>query len=72
MDPEIAKRAKHIAHARRTNVSALVEELVRNASGATAQKQESFVDRWRGRLRVRSPKRADPRLIALKRRYDLE
>jgi len=72
MDPDIAKRAKKIAHARRTNVSALIEELVRNASVIAAHQEPSFAEKWTGKLRVRKPKGADPKLESLKKRYDLK
>jgi len=72
MDPDVAKRAKKIAHARKTNVSALIEDLVRNASVTAARHDASFVEKWTGKLRVRKPKNADPKLEALKKRYDLK
>jgi Family of unknown function (DUF6364) len=72
MDPEVAKKAKKIAHARRTNVSAFIEDLVRNASGTTARDPQSFVQKWTGKLRLRKVSRPDPRFKALKKRYHLE
>jgi hypothetical protein len=72
MDPEVAKRAKRIARSRKTNVSALIEDLVRNASPTAAKDQDSFVDKWTGKLRVRSPRPSDPRLTMLKKRYGLK
>jgi hypothetical protein len=71
MDPEIARRAKRIAHARKTNVSALIEDLVRDASATASKRQPSFIAKWTGKLSVRKPKSSDPRLEALKKRYDL-
>jgi len=71
MDPDVAKRARKIAHARKTNVSALIEDLVRNASVTAARQEPPFVEKWTGKLRVRKPKSADPKLEALKKRYDL-
>jgi hypothetical protein len=72
MDPEVARKAKRIAHARKTNVSALIEDLVRNASVTASKEQPSFAKKWAGKLRVRKPKLSDPRLEALKSRYDLK
>ena len=72
MDPDVAKRAKKIAHARRTNVSALIEDLVRNASVTAARHEPSFAEKWTGKLHLRKPKSADPKLDALKKRYDLK
>jgi hypothetical protein len=72
IDPEIARRAKRIALARKTNVSALIEDLVRNASVTGSKREPSFVTKWTGKLRVRTPRGSDPRLEALKKRYDLK
>jgi hypothetical protein len=72
IDPEVARRAKRIAHARRTNVSALVEDLVRNASLSASNSQVSFVDKWTGKLRLKKSDRSDTLLVALKKRYGLE
>ena len=72
IDPEVAKRAKRIAHTRRTNVSALIEDLVRNASVSASKQRPSFVDKWTGKLRLRKAHGPDPLLDALKKRYDLE
>ena len=72
MEPEVARRAKRIAHARKTNVSALIEDLVRNASVSDSKREPSFVSKWTGKLRVRKTKSPDPRLDAMKKRYDLD
>ena len=72
MDPEIAKKAKQIAHARRTSVSALIEDLLRAASISTTKKQVSFADKWTGKLRLKTPTQPDPRFEALKKRYGLD
>lgn len=72
MDPEIAKKAKQIAHARRTSVSALIEDLLRAASISATKQQVSFADKWTGKLRLRTPTKPDPRFEALKKRYGLD
>jgi len=72
MDPEIARKAKRIAHARRTNVSALIEDLVRSASVADSKPREDFVGKWKGKLRLRKPAAPDPLFNALKKRYKVE
>ena len=72
MDPDVARKAKRIAHARKTNVSALIEELVRNASVTASKAEPSFTEKWTGKLQVRKPKGPDPRLEALKKRYGLK
>jgi hypothetical protein len=68
--PEIAGRAKKIAHARGTSVSALVEDLIRNAP-VTGQLEQDFVAKWTGKLRLRKAAKPDPRLEYLKKRYGL-
>jgi hypothetical protein len=71
MDPTIARKAKQLAHARGTNVSALIEGLVRAAPGASSA-SEPFAKRWAGKFRVAESRKPDPRLTALKERYHLD
>jgi hypothetical protein len=70
IDPEIAVRARKIAHSRRTSVSALIEDLIRNTPLSGAQEQR-FVEKWAGKFRVRKSDKADPKLDHLKKRYGL-
>src|SRR5438105_3241129 len=70
MDPEIAGKAKKIAHARRTSVSALVEDLIRQTP-VSPKLEQDFVAKWAGRLRLRKPSAADPRFEYLKKRYGI-
>ncbi len=70
IDPEIAGKAKKIAHARKTSVSALVEDLIRRTP-VSAKLEDDFVDRWAGKLQVRRPFKAEPRFEYLKKRYGL-
>ena len=72
VDPAIVKRAKTIAHARRTSVSALVEDLLRQAPVSSLRHEVSFVERWAGAFRVKESTKPDARLERLKRRYGLE
>jgi hypothetical protein len=72
MDPEVAKKAKKIAHARRTNVSALIEDLVRNASATAPKGKSTFAEKWKGKLRLRTVPKTDPLFEALKKRYRLK
>lgn len=69
IDPTIARKAKRLAHDRGTNVSALIEGLVRSAP--LQSPADPFARRWAGRFRVAEDK-SDPRLAALKRRYQLD
>ena len=52
IDPEIAGRAKKIAHARRTSVSALVEDLIRKTA-VPSLLDKDFVAAWAGKFQVR-------------------
>ena len=71
MDPAVARKAKRLAHARGTNVSALIEGLVRAAPGASPT-SEPFARRWAGKFRVTRSRKPDARLAALKERYHLD
>jgi len=71
MDPAISRRAKTLAHARRTSVSALVEELVRSAAMTHGRERTSFVKRWAGRFKTAATELSDRRMKALKARYRL-
>lgn len=71
IDPAVTRRAKKLAHARRTSVSGLVEEFLRSAPMSAGAKAASFVERWTGRFRVARTERGDRRLEALKARYRL-
>ena len=71
IDPEIAGKAKKIAHARKTSVSALVEDLIRKTP-VPPLIEKDFVDTWAGKFRVRRSSRPDPKLEYLKKRYGLD
>lgn len=71
IDPAVAQKAKRLAHARGTNVSALVEGLVR-AAESTPSGSEPFARRWAGKFRVARSRKPDARLAALKERYQLD
>jgi hypothetical protein len=70
IDPEIAGRAKRIAHARKTSVSALVEELIRRTP-LSPKLENDFVEKWAGKLQLRKPKKPEPRFEYLKKRFGL-
>ena len=72
MDPEIAKRAKRIAHERRTSVSALIEDLVRATPVLSQKRKMAFTEKWAGKLQLRKSSKPDLRLEALKKRFGLE
>jgi len=52
MDPAVSRRAKTLAHARGTSVSALVEELVRSVTMTQGRDRSSFVKRWAGQFKT--------------------
>jgi len=72
VDPDIARKAKQIAHARRTSVSALIEDLLRATSISPRKKHMWFADKWTGKLRLRTRAKPDPRFESLKKRYVLD
>lgn len=71
LDPDVVKKVKRIAHARRTSVSALVEDLVRRTPASSREQASGFVKTWSGRFRVRRSAKPDARLAYLKRHYGL-
>jgi predicted transcriptional regulator len=71
IDPEVVARARRLAHARSTSVSALIEGFVRRAPLAEDRAAAPFADRWAGRFTVRRSAGLDARLEALKDRYRL-
>jgi len=70
IDPEIAVKAKKIAYARKTSVSALVEDLIRRTP-LSRQFEEDFGEKWAGKLSLRAPSKPDARFDYLKKRYGL-
>ena len=72
IDPEMVKKAKKIAHARQTSVSALVEDLVRETPVSSHKQESSFVEKWSGKFRLRKSVKPDLKLTYLKKRYGLE
>jgi hypothetical protein len=71
IDPAVTRRAKKLAHARRTTVSGLVEEFLRSAPLATGDDRESFAERWAGKFTVARTAPDDRRMRTLKTRYRL-
>ena len=71
IDPLLAKRAKQLAHARKTSVSSLLETYVRTASLDPQHSMRPFSQRWAGKFHVAASSLPDERLDALKTRYGL-
>ncbi len=65
--PEVLSRARKLARARETNLSAFVEELLESVA---LHDEEDFVTRWEGRFSV-AERPGDARLEALKKKYGL-
>ena len=77
IDANIAKRAEQLAETRKTSVSAVIEESLRSAPEMQLKQRrmkksdESFTQKWAGKLRLRTPATPDPLLDALKAKYGL-
>lgn len=71
IDPAVTRRAKKLAYARQTSVSALVEHFLRSAPVMGGEKATSFVERWVGKFTVARTERGDLRMKALKAKYRL-
>lgn len=72
IDPAVARRAKKLAHARKTSVSGLVEQFLRSAPIAGQQTHPSIVERWAGKFKLAETEPNDLRMLSVKRRYNLD
>ncbi|MBX7157043.1 MAG: hypothetical protein K1X66_01460 [Verrucomicrobiae bacterium] len=73
LDPKVTQRAKYLARERNTSVSALVEDLLSQASTGTRRKRknsQTFTTQWKGRLALAGKR--EKRYRALAKHYDLE
>lgn len=70
LDPRIVRRAKAVARLRRTNLSALIEDLLARTAEEPSVSSERFSQKWAGKLALREDE-ADPLLAALKARYNI-
>jgi hypothetical protein len=71
LEPAVVKRAKAVARARDTNLSAMIEELLLHATTG-GQKAPGFVARWAGKLELRDHDADDARYNALAKKYGLD
>jgi Family of unknown function (DUF6364) len=71
LDPAVIRRAKNVARSRKTNLSALIEDLLKKTTDAATSRSTKFSARWGGKLKLRETKN-DPLLEAMKARYRLE
>lgn len=71
LDPAVVRQAKAVARDRQTNLSALIEDLLRQTAPRRARRTQRFTEKWAGKFTVRESDGADPLLDAMKRRYGL-
>jgi hypothetical protein len=71
LDPAMSHRAKRLAHARQTSVSALVEGFLRSMPLTRGTQRSTFVERWSGKFKLARTTSGDARMRALKARYRL-
>lgn len=64
-------KAKKLAHQRGSSLSGLVETSLQASLVAEKESAGSFVERWAGKFSVREDESNDPRLKALKFKYNL-
>jgi hypothetical protein len=70
VDPQVSHRAKDVAQRQGISLSALVEQLLAQASGPPPKaRTTSFSQRWKGRLQVAAP--TDQRAARLHAKYNL-
>jgi hypothetical protein len=71
LDPIVVRQAKNVARERHTNLSALIEDLLKQTAQSNVAPRRSFTQKWAGKLTVREDSK-DELLKALKTRYGLE
>jgi Family of unknown function (DUF6364) len=71
LDPIVVRQAKNVARERHTNLSALIEDLLKQTAQSNVAPRRSFTQKWAGKLTVREDNK-DELLKALKTRYGLE
>jgi len=71
LNPIVIRKAKSIARLRRTNLSALIEDLLIQTTQRGTKRRIRFTRKWAGKFKVRSSSGRDDLLEALKQRYKL-
>ncbi len=71
IDPVVMQQAHQLAHEMHTSVSQLVEESLRRLRQAIKVKHKSFVEQWRGKLKLARRDLKDSRREYLLKRYGL-
>lgn len=72
LDPRVIRRAKSVARARNTNLSALIEDLLEQAANGGSIRSSNFTQKWSGKFTVRESDVSDPLLDVLKAHYNLD
>lgn len=71
LDPDVVQHAKNVARVRQTNLSALIEDLLKNTAEQGMSKRPHFSKKWGGKFSVRPSDGSDELLDALKERFGL-
>jgi len=71
VERDLILKAKRLAHHRGTSLSGLVASSLQASLVAKKEPAGSFVERWAGKFSVREDDSSDPRLKALKSKYNL-
>lgn len=69
IDPVVMQQARRLAHEMNTSVSQLVEESLQRLSQTPNGKHKSFIEQWRGKLKLAQRDLKDPRREYLLKRY---
>ena len=69
LDPTVIRNAKTIARLKQTNLSALIEDLLKRTASQSTTRRASFSRKWAGKLSVRETAN-DELLTAMKARYE--
>ncbi len=71
IDAQLVSRAKTLAHQRRSSISRLVEQGLKNLTGDSDRQGKSFADRWLGKLKLAPRNQADHKREHMWRKYGL-
>ena len=71
IDQKVIRKARQIAHRRRTSVSQLVEDLLNHITQPSEKEPEDLVEKWAGKLKLVPRDLHDPRREHLWKKYGL-
>jgi hypothetical protein len=72
LDPAVIRKAKTVARLRKTNLSALIEDLLNQTAKTSTPRHKSFTRKWTGKFQARPTEGNDDLLDAMKKRYGLD